>query len=75
MTEKDLDLLLNWWTEAKARGEIVSAQDLCRDRPDLLSDFEREIAKLSAMAWLDVPEPKLDNESLAQSRAVFDSLA
>jgi serine/threonine protein kinase len=49
-----LDLIVRW-EHSRARGEDPKAEDLCRDCPDLLSDFRLEVEKLGEVAWLDGP--------------------
>lgn len=58
MEKKDeevlLDLLLRW-EELKNRGQQVSVQDLCRERPDLKATLEKRIKALEATSWLEKP--------------------
>jgi eukaryotic-like serine/threonine-protein kinase len=49
-----LDLIVRW-EEAKAQGQVVAPEDLCRECPDLLTGFRRQVAKLGEVAWLDGP--------------------
>jgi WD40 repeat protein len=54
MTGDDLEDLLDLWEEARDRGEPVSPEVLCRDRPDLLEELARLVAELrKADAFLD----------------------
>ena len=41
--------LLDQWEEAYERGEEVSAEDLCRDNPDLLTELKRQIEALQSV--------------------------
>ncbi len=52
--EEILDLIVRW-EEAKAQGQDLAPEDLCRECPDLLSGFRRQVAKLGEVAWLDGP--------------------
>jgi serine/threonine protein kinase len=42
------ELLLRW-EELRERGQVVSAEELCRDRPELVDDVRRRIAALEAV--------------------------
>jgi serine/threonine protein kinase len=42
------ELLLRW-EELRERGQAVSAEELCRDRPELVDDVRRRIAALEAV--------------------------
>jgi WD40 repeat protein len=44
-----IDELLLLWEDAHQRGESVSAETLCRDRPDLLPEVRRRITALCAV--------------------------
>ena len=50
--EDILDLIVRW-EEAKAQGQDLAPEDLCRECPDLLTGFRRQVAKLGEVAWLD----------------------
>ncbi len=52
--EDILDLIVRW-EEAKAQGQDLAPEDLCRECPDLLTGFRRQVAKLGEVAWLDGP--------------------
>ena len=59
MTEQDddellLDLLMRW-DELRRRGQLVSAAELCRTRPDLCEQLTKRIAALQATSWLEQP--------------------
>jgi len=60
--------LLERWSEARGRGEALSAAQLCRDHPELLQEMERQLTKLEKMAWLESPEPAGEIEFLTASR-------
>ena len=49
-----LDLLLRW-EELVARGQQVSIDDLCRERPDLKAELRKRIEALEATSWLEKP--------------------
>jgi serine/threonine protein kinase len=52
--EDILELIVRW-EQAKAQGQDLSPEVLCRDCPDLLSAFRRQVEKLGQVAWLDGP--------------------
>ena len=52
--EEILDLIVRW-EEAKAQGQDLAPEELCRDCPDLLSGFRRQVEKLGQVAWLNGP--------------------
>ncbi len=45
-----VDDLLDRWEELRERGEHVSAEELCRDYPDLLPEVRRQISALEAVS-------------------------
>jgi len=49
--DKIIDLLVQW-DQRRQQGEIVSAQDMCRDCPELADELERRIADLMKTDWL-----------------------
>ena len=49
-----LDLIVRW-EEAKAQGQDPAPEELCRECPDLLSGFRRQVEKLGEVAWLNGP--------------------
>src|SRR4051794_24025886 len=49
-----LDLLFRW-EEAKARGRVPTPEEMCRDRPELLGEFRRQVEKLGQVEWLNAP--------------------
>jgi serine/threonine protein kinase len=49
-----LDLIVRW-EEARARGQAPSPEELCRDRPQLLSEFRRQVEHLEQVNWLNEP--------------------
>ena len=58
MMEPDRDDILELivrWEQAKAQGQDLSPEELCRDCPDLLIEFRRQVEKLGQVAWLDGP--------------------
>jgi eukaryotic-like serine/threonine-protein kinase len=52
--EDILDLIVRW-EQAKAQGQDLAPEELCRDCPELLSGFRRQVEKLAQLAWLDGP--------------------
>src|SRR4051812_10988265 len=52
--EDILELIVRW-EQARAQGQDLSPEELCRDCPDLLSTFRRQVEKLGQVAWLDGP--------------------
>jgi eukaryotic-like serine/threonine-protein kinase len=56
MPGDDLEGLLDRWEEARDRGEPISPEELCRDRPELLAELAGLIDELRAVdAFLDGP--------------------
>ena len=56
MEQNDDDLLLDLlmrWEELRNRGQAVSVEDLCRDRPQLRDELAKRIKALEATAWLE----------------------
>jgi serine/threonine protein kinase len=51
-----IDLLVDW-EERVARGEVVSPDDLCHDRPELLPALTERIARLNRVRRFANPEP------------------
>jgi serine/threonine protein kinase len=49
-----LELIVRW-EEAKAQGQSSSPEELCRDCPDRLEEFRRQIERLRQVDWLDRP--------------------
>lgn len=45
-----LDDLLDRWEELRERGESISAEELCRDHPELLPEIRRQIKALEAVS-------------------------
>ncbi len=56
------DLLLTW-EEGFERGEDVSAEELCRGRPDLAPVLAGRILALKRIAWMKVPVGGAENAS------------
>ncbi|HEV3383467.1 MAG TPA: serine/threonine-protein kinase, partial [Gemmata sp.] len=46
-------ILCEQWEEARRRGENLSPEDLCRDRPELLEEVRRAIRNLAAIDHFD----------------------
>ena len=51
----NIDDLLAFWEERLVQGEEVSAAELCKDAPHLLTEVERGIKALKAMRWMCEP--------------------
>ena len=54
-----LQELIDRWENLQEQGKDVSAQELCREHPELLEELKRRIKALKAMAWLtdsDTPD-------------------
>lgn len=51
-----IDVLLERWEESRETGFEVSAEQLCRNCPELLPELQAQIAELNAMSWLDLPD-------------------
>ena len=52
--ERMLDLIVQW-EEAKAQGQDPEPEEFCRECPDLLSGFRRQVEKLGEVEWLNGP--------------------
>lgn len=58
MEQNDEDLLLDLlmrWEELRNRGQSISVDALCRERPDLRDELQKRIKALEATAWLEKP--------------------
>lgn len=49
-----LDLIVRW-EEARARGRPLAAEELCRDCPERLEEFRRQVERLGRLDWLNNP--------------------
>ena len=49
-----LELIVRW-EEARAQGQSPAPEELCRDCPDRLDEFRRQIEKLGRVEWLNQP--------------------
>jgi serine/threonine protein kinase len=49
-----LELIVRW-EEAKAQGHSPAPEELCRDCPDRLDEFRRQVEKLGRVDWLNQP--------------------
>ena len=52
--ERILDLIVRW-EEAKAQGQDPAPEEMCRDCPELLSGFRRQVERLGEVEWLNGP--------------------
>jgi len=50
MDQTALDDLLSLWQSKAARGEVVSPEDLCADRPELATELARRMDVLRRAA-------------------------
>lgn len=55
-----LQELLDRWEDLWEKGNEISAQELCREHPELQEDLERQIDALRAMSWLLEDEDSSD---------------
>jgi serine/threonine-protein kinase len=62
-----IDLLLEW-EERVAQGEVVSAADLCPNRPDLVPILNEQIARLKRIAPLAQPDPLAESADSSQTQ-------
>jgi WD40 repeat protein/serine/threonine protein kinase len=46
MSDDDVEALLDLWEDARDRGELVAAEDLCKERPELISELMQRIQEL-----------------------------
>ena len=53
---KIADLLLTW-EERRERGHVVTAEELCRESPELLDTVRERIRLLENAGWLREPAP------------------
>jgi eukaryotic-like serine/threonine-protein kinase len=49
-----LELIVRW-EDARAQGQSPAPEELCRDCPDRLDEFRRQIEKLGRVDWLNQP--------------------
>jgi serine/threonine-protein kinase len=70
--DERLEMFLDAWQEARARGEAVAPEDLCRGCPELLSELLRRVAVLCLFDAL-----RAGREAVAQGRrlALTDRVA
>ncbi len=52
--EEILELIVRW-EEARAQGQSPAPEELCRDCPDRLDEFRRQVEKLGRVDWLNEP--------------------
>jgi eukaryotic-like serine/threonine-protein kinase len=52
--EEILDLIIRW-EEAEAQGRPLAPEELCRDCPERLEEFRRQVERLGRVAWLNQP--------------------
>jgi serine/threonine protein kinase len=60
--------LVDRWEDLREQGKEVSAQELCREHPELLDELERRIKALKAMAWLADSDSRGDDEKSAAAQ-------
>src|SRR5262245_56904489 len=56
-TDPRIDELLARWAECQGRGEPLTAEELCRDAPELLAEVARRIAAFSNEVSTVAPTP------------------
>jgi hypothetical protein len=56
LDEEKLDELLVEWELSRQNGQEVSAEELCREAPELLGKAKQRIASLKATSWMFEPE-------------------
>jgi eukaryotic-like serine/threonine-protein kinase len=70
--EEELSERLLQWEELRSQGHYISAEDLCRDRPELIPELQRRIGALRALgAFVDAPQnlgPESDRDSLVDTK-------
>jgi hypothetical protein len=69
MSEERLDDLLLRWEDLTREGQAVTAENLCRDCPELAEELQRRIDALQGLAWLS------EARNPAQSASQFTLLA
>jgi serine/threonine protein kinase len=52
--EEILELIVRW-EEARGQGQSPALEELCRDCPDRLDEFRRQVEKLGRVDWLNQP--------------------
>jgi len=52
--ERILDLIVRW-EDARAQGQNAAPEEICRDCPQLLSGFLRQVENLEQVDWLNLP--------------------
>jgi serine/threonine protein kinase len=52
--EEILDLIVRW-EEARAQGRPLAPEELCRDCPERLEEFRRQVERLGRVDWLNQP--------------------
>jgi serine/threonine protein kinase len=60
-----LDLIVRW-EEARSRGQAPLPEELCRDRPELLGEFQRQVARLEQVDWLNQPIESVSTTSACE---------
>lgn len=61
--DPQLQELLDRWEDLRERGKEISAQELCREHPELLEELKRRIKALQAMSWLLDTDPSEGDDS------------
>ncbi len=62
--EAPLDELLHHWRERRRQGETLSAEDLCRDAPDLLEGVKARLQRLGMESDRSPPQSTIQEGSL-----------
>ena len=69
--ESALADLISVWQRCFASGTTVSPAELCRDRPELLSELERRIVVLEQMDALNKPLRTVDESTRVSTPSIF----
>ncbi|MGP0066947.1 MAG: serine/threonine-protein kinase [Isosphaeraceae bacterium] len=67
--EEILELIVRW-EEAKAQGHSPAPEELCRDCPDRLDEFRRQIEKLGQVDWLNQPLDVTGTSAVGQAESI-----
>ena len=60
--------LMEKWDDLRKQGEELSAEELCKDCPELTEELRKRIEALKATNWLEKPtENNNNNDSFPQA--------
>jgi serine/threonine protein kinase len=71
--EEMLELIVRW-EEAKAQGRSPSPEELCRDCPDRLDEFRRQVEKLGRVDWLNRPLEERTASEVGQEHTILPEM-